>query len=126
VSGGTKRWRVRGDSRRCLGSGGWKLEVEGENRVLYSVMSTSIPSSVSTGSSKSVRRTLSPGIGEGEAATLDEPGTPMSGQESLEEDEMVIGGEKPKGGKTGGESSSPRVLSLPLPFRSLVYFSSEV
>ena len=100
--------------------------MEGENRVPYSVMSTSIPPSVSTRSSKLVRWALFPGIGEGEAATLDEPGMPMSGQESLEEDKMVTGGEKPKGGKTGGESSLSRVLSLPLPFRSLVYLSSEV
>jgi len=87
--------------------------VEGENRVVYSVMPTSIPSSISTGSSKSVGWSLFPGINEEEAVTLDEPGTPMSGQESLEEDKMVTGGEKPKGGKTGGANlcflgSSPR------------------
>ena len=100
--------------------------MEGGNRVLCSVMSTSIPPSISTGSSKSEQWTPSPGIGEGEAMTLDELGTPISGQKSLEGDEMVTGGEKPKGGKTGGESSSNLPLSLPLPFRSLVYLSSGV
>lgn len=89
-------------------------------------MSTSIPSSVSTGSSKSAQLTPSPGIGEGEAMILDELEIPMSGQKSLEGDGMVTGGEKPKGGKTGGESSSTLPLSLPLPFRSLVYLSSGV
>lgn len=100
--------------------------MEGGNRALCSVMSTSIPSSVSTGSSKSVQWTLFPGVDEVEVTTLDEPGAPMSGQKSLEGDEMVTGGEKPRGGKTGGESSSPLDLSLPLPFRSVMYLSSEV
>jgi len=57
--------------------------------------------------------------------TFDELATPMSGHKSLVGDEMVTGGEKPKRGKTGGESSS-LLLSLPLPFRSLVYLSSGV
>ena len=100
--------------------------MEGKNRGLYSVMSTSIPSSVSTGSSISVQCTLSPATGEGDAMALDEPGTPMSGHKSLEGDEIVTGGEKPKGGKTGGESSSPLLLSFPLPFRSFVYLRSGV
>ena len=96
--------------------------MEGKNLDRYSVMSTSIPSSISTGSSISAH----PATGEGEAMTLDEPGTPMSGHNSLEGDEIVTGGEKPKGGKTGGESPSSLLLSLPLPFRSLVYLRSGV
>ena len=84
-------------------------------------MSASIPSSVSTRSSTSVQWILPSGVDEGEATTLDELGTPMSGHKSLEGDEIVTGGEKPKGGKTGGESLSSVLLSLPLPFRSLVY-----
>ena len=43
----------------------------------------------------------------------------MSVHRPLEGDEVVAGGEKPKGGKTGGELSSSRALSLPLPFKFL-------
>ena len=51
----------------------------------------------------------------------------MSGQRSLEGDEIITGGgEKPKGGKTGGESSSSRAFSLPLPFRFLEDVSVEL
>lgn len=93
---------------------------ESKNRLLYSDVSTSIPASVSIGSSVSVGYALPLEMYEGEAASLDEPGAPMSGHKSLEGDVMVTGGEKPKGGKTGGESSSSLFLSLPLPFRSFV------
>ena len=123
--GGTNRWRDHGDSGKCLGSGEWGLEVEGGSRPSYSVMSTSIPPSISSGSSPSVRQAPFLGKGEGEATTLDELATPMSGHKSPEGDEIAIGGEKPKGGRTGGESSS-LLLSLPFPFRSLVYLSSGV
>ena len=51
----------------------------------------------------------------------------MSCQKWLEGEEMVpTGGEKPRGGKTGGESSSSRALSLPLVFKSLEKVSVEV
>jgi len=96
--------------------------MEGGDRASYSVMSTSIPLSVSSGSSPSVRQALLLGKYEGEATTLDELATPMSGHKSLE---IAIGGEKPKGGRTGGELSS-LLLSLPFPFGSLVYRSSGV
>lgn len=104
MRGGIKRWRACGDSRRCLGSGDSRFEMDGRKRGLYSVMSTSIPSSGSTRSSVSAQWIPLSEVDEGETTALDEPGTPMSGQRSLGGDEIVTGGEKPKGGKTGGES----------------------
>ena len=50
----------------------------------------------------------------------------MLGHDSSEGDETVTGGEKPKGGKTRGELSSPPLLSLPFLFESPVYLSSGV
>lgn len=98
--------------------------MEGKNRLLNSVMSISTPSSVSTGSSMSARCATVLGPCGGEATTLDELGTPMSSHNSLEGDEIATGGEKPKGGRTGGESSSTPLFSLPLPFKSLACLSS--
>ena len=89
-------------------------------------MSTCIPSSISIGSSTSAQWVLLSEMGGGEATALDEPGTPMSGHNSLEGDGIVTGGEKPKGGRTGGESSSPLLLSLPLHFKPFEYLSSGV
>ena len=100
--------------------------MEGKNRLPNSVMSTSFPSSVSSGSSSSVRYTLLLEVYGRELTALDEPETPMSCHKSPEGGEIVTGGEEPRGGKTGGESPSSLLLSLPLPFRSLVYLSSGV
>ena len=99
--------------------------MEWGNRRLDSVMSSSIPSSASTKSSISAGQALSEVRG-GEVAYLDEPGTLKSGHNPLEGDEIVTGGENPKGGNTGGESSPIRALSLPLTFGFLVKVSSEL
>lgn len=101
--------------------------MEGKVRILHSVMSASIPSSVSVGSSTSGQYALLLEIYGVEGTTLDDPGMPTSGHKSLEGDEIVNGDEKPKGGRTGGESSSsPLLLSLPLPFEPLVARSSGI